>query len=272
MSATAGSSPSSMSGQQNSASGNNSAYATGANVYSTDPTAQTRLPSSSSTSLGSFDPSATMFMSSIIEEGAPVRQRQELLKLPDMSQMVAEIKVHESRVRQLQRGMPAFVKVESIPNRHFRGTVRKVALLPDAQSNWMNPDVKLYSTEILIEEDLPILKPGVSARAEILITKLTNVLSVPLHAVVLHQGKQVCYIDKNGEPTPTPVTTGWFNDQFIEIKSGLQDGDRVLLTPPQEPAATEEDPAAEPDGATPSTAPAAPTASLPPIKPAPNAL
>jgi HlyD family secretion protein len=177
--------------------------------------------------------------SGFVEEGAMVRQRQELIKLPDVSKMLAEVKIHESRVRQVTAGMPAYLKIETIPGKKFRGSVRRVGILPDAQASWANPDVKVYATDILIEDHLPDMRPGISARAEIIITNLVNVLWVPIHAVVSHQSQQVCFVDNGGGPIPVPVSVGLFNDRFIEVKSGLKEGDRVLLAPPTDSEAAE---------------------------------
>ena len=168
----------------------------------------------------------------LIEEGAQVRQRQEIIKLPDVSQMVVEIRVHESHVLQIHPGLDAYVTVDSIPDQRFKAKVIKVAVLPNSQDRWMNPNLKVYSTDVLIEEDLPDLKPGASARAEIIITNLVNALTVPLQAVTTVKGKQVCYVQNGDTLVPVPVTVGNFNDQFIEIRSGLKDGDLVALTPP----------------------------------------
>jgi HlyD family secretion protein len=185
--------------------------------------------------------------SGVIEEGAMVRQRQELIKLPDVSQMLAEIKIQESRVRQVQAGMPAFVVVETLPGRRFQGSVRKVGILPDSQSSWANPNVKVYLTEVLIEDELPELKPGVSIRAEIIITNLPNVLSVPIQAVATLKGTRVCFVRKGSSIVHVPVTIGWSNDRFVEIKSGLKEHDFVLLAAEGEPEEPEEE---NPDGTT----------------------
>ncbi len=168
----------------------------------------------------------------LIEEGAQIRQRQEIIKLPDVSQMVVEIRVHESHVLQIRPGLDAYVTVDSIPDRRFKAKVTKVAVLPNSQDRWMNPNLKVYSTDVLIEEDLPDLKPGASARAEIIVTNLVNALTVPLQAVTNVKGKQFCYVQGGNGITPVPVIVGNFNDQFIEIRSGLKEGDQVALTPP----------------------------------------
>jgi HlyD family secretion protein len=170
---------------------------------------------------------------SMIEEGATVRMRQELIKIPDTSRMKVTIKVHESQVGQVGVGQPVFVVLDSMPDERFRGEVQKVSLLPDSQSRWGNPNLKVYSTEIVITEQLPeSVKPGVSARAEVVITQLPDALTVPIQSVTTLNGQQVCYVDKIGGPGPVPVEVGLYNHHSIEIVSGLALGDRVLIAPP----------------------------------------
>jgi hypothetical protein len=106
-----------------------------------------------------------------------------------------------------------------------------VAPLPDTQSRWSNPDLKVYATEILVTDTLPDVKPGVSARAEIVITNLPNVLTVPLQAVTTRNGKQVVFL-ASAPDQPVSVNIGMYNTKFIEITSGLKEGAQVLLAPP----------------------------------------
>jgi HlyD family secretion protein len=168
---------------------------------------------------------------SMIEEGAVVRNRQEIIKLPDVSEMKVQVKIHESHINQIALGQPAFVVLDSLPDQRYRGTVSKVAPLPDSSSRWGNPDLKVYATEIVINDKLPDIKPGVSARAEVLITNLENVLSVPIQAVTTRKGKQVVFLG-SAPQEPVPVTVGQYNTKFIQICTGLRDGDRVMLAPP----------------------------------------
>ena len=169
---------------------------------------------------------------SLIEEGAMVRNRQELIKLPDTSQMKVAIKVHESHVNMVTRGLPAYVTLDSLPDQRFRGVVDYVAVVPDTQMRFGNPNLKVYRTEVLITDPLPDVKPGVSAKAEIIITNIANALSVPIQAVTTRAGRQVCYVKKGRGVRPVPVQVGMFNTKFIEILDGLKEGDEVLLAPP----------------------------------------
>jgi len=169
---------------------------------------------------------------SLIEEGATVRNRQELIKLPDVSRMKVTVKVHESYVNMITPGLPAYVILDSMPDQRFAGIVAKVALLPDSQARWGNPNLKVYNTEIHITDDLPDVKPGVSAKAEIIITNISDTLSVPIQAVTTARGRQVVYVPNGDEPEPRPIEAGMYNTKYIQILSGLKEGERVLLAPP----------------------------------------
>ena len=170
---------------------------------------------------------------SLIEGGATVRNRQDLIKLPDLSQMKVNVKVHESHINLIQPGLPAFVVVDSSPEQRFRGVVEKVAPLPDNQARFGNPNLKVYNTEVYLIDQIPKIKPGVSAKAEIIITNLSHVLSVPIQAVTTYQGKQVVYVTRGGgKPVPRPVETDMYNTKFIEVTRGLKEGELVLLSPP----------------------------------------
>jgi len=173
---------------------------------------------------------------SMIEEGASVRQRQELIKIPDISEMKVVVKVHESHVGMVRERAPAFVVLDSLPDQRFRGEVTSVAVLPDTQSRWGNPNLKVYETEIVVQAPLPDVKPGVSARAEIIVAQLQDVITVPIQAVTTRQGQQVCFVKTLTGTELRPVDVGLFNNRFIEIRTGLQEGDRVLLSPPLDEA------------------------------------
>jgi len=171
---------------------------------------------------------------SLIEGGAVVRNRQELIKLPDLSRMKVVVKVHESHVGMIRPGLPAFIMLDSMPDERFRGVVEKVAPLPDTQSRWGNPNLKVYNTEIHLTDTVPNVKPGVSAKAEIIVTNIADALSVPIQAIATYKGKPAAYVVKGGQAEPHPVEVGMFNTKFIEITKGLNPGDRVLLSPPFE--------------------------------------
>lgn len=166
-----------------------------------------------------------------LEAGQDVRQRQELIFLPSSEGMVAEVRLHESALRDVEVGMEARVRVDARPGEEFSGRVRRIAPLPDATSVWLNPDLTVYSTEI--EVAASDLRTGMSCRVEVIVDELEDVLQVPIQSVVRHNGAHVAYVlDSRGSPQRRPVLIGRDNNRQIEIVSGLEEGERVLLAPP----------------------------------------
>ena len=89
-----------------------------------------------------------------LDEGQEVRERQELIYLPVGLSSIAEVTIHEASLKKVHAGLPAVVTVDALPGRRFLGTVDFIAPLPDPQSMWMNPDLKVYNSIVsLLEED-----------------------------------------------------------------------------------------------------------------------
>lgn len=196
-----------------------------------------------------------------LDEGQVVREREELIYLPTADAMMAEIKVHESNLDKVRMGLPASVTVDAVPGRTFRGEVASIAPLPDAQSMFLNPDLKVYTTLIHLEGNERGLRTGMSCRAEILVEHFTDVVYVPMHCVLRIDNQPHVHIYKNGRVDARPVKIGLNNNRMVQIISGLEPGEQVLHGPPLAAAAapsaamppgggTDEGPSRPPRGAT----------------------
>ncbi len=172
------------------------------------------------------------FMQERIQEGTSVRERQIIITIPDTSVMQVRSKVHESNIKRVKPGQKVRIRVDAFPEESLTGTVDKVAVLPNAQNRWLNPDLKVYDTFIIIDGKYPWLKPGMTAQVEIRVAELKNVLYVPLQSIFNVDNQQVCYVQKGNEVEMRMVKTGEFNESFIEIKEGLNENEKVLLYTP----------------------------------------
>jgi RND family efflux transporter MFP subunit len=161
-----------------------------------------------------------------IEEGAAVRERQSIIRLPDLGRMQVKIPVHESKVDQLRIGMRANLRVQ---DREFQGTVASVANQPEP--NPFLSTVKEYATIVKITGESSGLRPGMTAVVEILVAELSGALTVPVEAVVEQGGHTYCWVLSGGSHKRRPVVLGLSNNIEIEIKDGLVEGDVVILNP-----------------------------------------
>ncbi len=178
-----------------------------------------------------------------LAEGMEVRERQDLIHLPATASAKAEISIHESNLQKVRVGLPATITVDALPGRSYAGTVARIAPLPDAQSMWMNPDLKVYNSDIHIDNGDADLRPGMSCQARILVAEYDDVVHVPIQAVVRVGRQHTVYVVSGRTVEARAVEIGLDNNRMVHILSGLEEGEAVLLAPPLGDAAED---AAEP--------------------------
>jgi HlyD family secretion protein len=169
-----------------------------------------------------------------LDEGQEIRERQELIYLPTTDSVKAELKLHESNLDKVSEGLPVRVTVDAVPGKSYTGTVAKISPLPDAQSIYMNPDLKVYATEVFLSGAAGELKTGMSCRAEILVDYFPDATYVPIQSIVRVKGEPTVFVYNGTVFEPRIVEPGLDNNRMIHIKGGLEPGEKVLLTPPLE--------------------------------------
>ena len=179
-----------------------------------------------------------------LDEGQQVREREELIYLPTADTFKAEIKIHESQLDKVSVRMPVRITVDALPGKRFSGEVASIAPLPDPQSMFMNPDLKLYNTELHIHGGGDLLKTGMTCKAEVIIEKYDKAVYVPVQCVVRVEGRPTVYLMRGGEPASHTVELGLDNNHMVRILEGLRPGEKVMLAPPLQEGTTamEEEP------------------------------
>lgn len=162
-----------------------------------------------------------------IEEGSPVRERQTIVQLPDLTQMLAKVPVHESKVEQVHPGQRVYLK---ILDREFQGSVTSIANQPESKS-FFAAKVKEYPAEVRIEGDCEGLRPGMTAEVEILIASLNDVLTIPVSSVVVKGEEFFGYVRTPDGPQKRDLLLGMSNDKFVEVKDGVSEGEEILMNP-----------------------------------------
>ena len=168
-----------------------------------------------------------------IKEGAPVRQWQTILTIPDMTTMIVLVKIHEADISSIELGQRADIVFDSNPDQPLTGVVAKVSVLANSQEAAMNPDLKVYDVTVRIDGTHEWVMPSMSAETEIQVKALTDVVYIPILAVQSKGAERFCYVaNGSSKPERRVVETGEFNDRFIVVTSGIEEGERVLLNPP----------------------------------------
>jgi HlyD family secretion protein len=166
----------------------------------------------------------------IIKQGTLIRERQHVFSIPDTDVLQVTTSVHEALVNQIKPGMPARIEISVFPDLVLRGEVKHVSPLPEPQ-DWRRTTVKFYSTKVSLLEQAEGLRPGMTARVEILIERLADALALPVQSVVQRGKVGFCYVLEDGEPVLRKLVLGKASVEHIAVLEGLSAGEVVLLSP-----------------------------------------
>lgn len=183
-----------------------------------------------------------------IQEGTEVRERQDIVTIPQPGGMVAEAKLHETSLKKVTSGQKCLVRIDAQPGKVFEGRVSFVATLPDSGSYWSNPNQRVYRSEVVLEEGNEDMRPGMSCSIEILVDDLDDVTYVPRQCVFFDGRSTVAFVLKDDAVERREVEVGLDNAQWVEVKSGLSEGEKVAMAPPADFKPEAPSAGAPPDG------------------------
>ncbi|MDH4238855.1 MAG: efflux RND transporter periplasmic adaptor subunit [Phycisphaerae bacterium] len=169
--------------------------------------------------------------------GVELTERQELFHLPTAQSAMVEVDIHEASLEKVRLGLPVVVTVDALPGQKFFGSVQRIAPLPDPQSMWMNPDLKVYNSDVYLEGNIPSLRTGMSCKVDIIVEQYKDAVYVPVTTVLRVGGESTVFVVKDGSIEERKVKVGLDNRRMIRIISGLDEGEVVSMTPPLKSAA-----------------------------------
>lgn len=165
-----------------------------------------------------------------IKIGDMVWYGQDLIEISDLSAMQIKTRVNEVDAGQVANGQQVIIKLEALPEANFYGEVSQVATLATRRRN---SDLKDFDVMILLRDNDPRLKPGMTASIEIITDRMEQAIYVPAEAVFEKEGKTVVYFA--GSNDPIEVTLGLQNGNSVVVASGLKPGAQICLRDPSVP-------------------------------------
>jgi len=123
------------------------------------------------------------------------------------------------------KGTPVDVKIDALPGKLFEGNVSRVNAMVDP-----------ISRNFKVETDIPnsehMVKPGMFARITVKTDVVKGTIIVPQKALVVDDAGNdaVLVLNDNNEAVIKKVTVGVSNANMVEIRDGLKDGEKVIVT------------------------------------------
>ncbi len=156
-----------------------------------------------------------------------------LLTIADLSVLVAKVDLNQIDVAKVHLGQSATVTLDALPGRSYEAQITKIV---PASVKPPGKDVEVFPMEAQLTQVDGLIKPGMTADVRIHLDEKKDVLSLSLESVVKENGKSFVtrvFTDPKGHPQTekVEVTLGVRNDREVEVTSGIQENDRILINP-----------------------------------------
>ncbi|OCG32135.1 efflux transporter periplasmic adaptor subunit [Gilliamella sp. HK2] len=179
-----------------------------------------------------------------VDEGQTVNSVQSaptIVKVAQLDKMTIEAQISEADVVNVKKGMPVYFTILGQPNRRFDGlTLRAIEPAPDSintettsSSSSSTKSAIYYNGLFDVDNPDHILRISMTAQVYIVLSEAKDVLTIPSQAIQkkLDKNKAVIYLlNKYKEIEEREVILGADNNINVEIKSGIKEGDIVVVS------------------------------------------
>lgn len=178
-----------------------------------------------------FSPATGTVISLDVEEGeiiasatSTVGGGTSLMQIADLSRMLVRAKINEVNIAQIKKGMPAEIRLDAVPDSVYQATVTRISPRGERENN-----VVTYLVTLEIAEPDARLRPSMTANVDILTGTSEGVLYLPIEAVLRKNGMGFVILERDGVTVEEPVTMGVRTERVVEIRSGVKEGDSILI-------------------------------------------
>jgi len=179
-----------------------------------------------------FAPISGVLIEKLVEQGqiissgiSNVSGGTTLANLADLSRLFIIADVDETDIGSVENSQQVKITADAYPGITFTGKVKRIS--PKGQ---VENSITIFKVKIEIQgKGKGILKPMMTANVDIISRELKSVLYLPREAIRVEKSKKYAAILVNNEPKEVPVTTGVRNPIHIQILSGLEADQKVLI-------------------------------------------
>jgi HlyD family secretion protein len=149
-------------------------------------------------------------------------------QVDDMSSMYVDLQVSEVDIIGVKIGQPVNLTFDAIPNKQYTGKVTQIGL-----AGVSNQGVVDFPVTVQLDASDNLVKPGMTAAANIVVNQVSDALLVPDQAIQTINNQPVVFVLRNGQFQSIKIQLGATSGTMSQVLSGgLKAGDVVVLNPP----------------------------------------
>lgn len=164
--------------------------------------------------------------------GADIQPKQVIFTMPQMEDLRIKVRIGEAEMRKLQLKQTARITIDSEDDLACTGTLEKVEF--HADSSWTRSDQQprdfVAYVRISASQPLDWTSLGQKARVEFTLERLHDALQLPASAITEKDGKSYVMVMTHEGPAPRECRTGCTDGKHVEIRQGLEAGEKVVLS------------------------------------------
>ena len=145
-----------------------------------------------------------------------------LFVVEDLDTLILRVNVPERELAKLSVGQTAELRFDAVPGRSFSG---KIALI----SPYINAQTATFPVRIRVTDTGSLLRPGMFARVAIVYERKPDALQIPRTALLDGDGPPKVFVVRDGKAAERSVQLGLTNGAWIEVVTGLEDGEQVVV-------------------------------------------
>jgi multidrug resistance efflux pump len=153
-----------------------------------------------------------------------------LIELPDLNEMMAEVKINEVDITKISPGLKVEIKPDAYSDTTFSGKVITVANL--AQNKDSKTRIKVFPVQIKIDGRSGSLLPGLTVSCKIIISEIAGVLYIPIESIFNDQLNEFVYLKTASGFKRKDVKIGAVNTDFAIVTEGLAENEELALSDP----------------------------------------
>ncbi len=162
-----------------------------------------------------------------VDIGDTARPGPVLASIVDPDNLYIKAPIDEADVSSVILGQQVKITMDAYLGEVFFGRVIKISPIVIG----VKQEARTFEVRVSIPDAGIFLKPGMSADIEIVTGKAKDTLVVPSQAIIEKAKESFVYVSQNGRAKLRKVKIGIFNWNFTEIKEGLKEGEKVIITP-----------------------------------------
>lgn len=145
-----------------------------------------------------------------------------LMTIVDDDQVLATANLYEKDLEAIAQGQRVQVRVPSLPNQVFTGQITTIGATVEGDS-------RVVPVRVALNNGNGALKPGMFAELEVQTHRAAaSVIAIPQSAIVDANGQPLVFVENGTQFQPVKVSLGKQVGQWVEVKTGLFEGDRIV--------------------------------------------